>query len=39
MIAIIVSLGSVHAERGVESRDAKIDNVQLHFLMAGHGRR
>src|SRR5207253_5351113 len=37
LIAIIVSLGSVHAERGVASRDVKIDNVQLHFLAAGHG--
>src|SRR5438132_11014500 len=37
LIAIIVSLGSVHAEREVASRDVKIDNVQLHFLMAGHG--
>ena len=37
LIAIIVSLGSVHAERGVNPRDAKIDNVQLHFLTAGHG--
>jgi len=37
LIAIIVSLGSVHAERGVASRDVKIDNVQLHFLTAGHG--
>ncbi|PYJ18388.1 MAG: alpha/beta hydrolase [Verrucomicrobia bacterium] len=33
----MVSLGSVHAERGVNPRDAKIDNVQLHFLTAGHG--
>jgi len=38
LIAIIVSLGSVHAERGVNPRDAKIDNVQLHFLTAGHGQ-
>ena len=37
LIAIIVSRGSVHAERGVNPRDAKIDNVQLHFLTAGHG--
>ena len=37
LIAIIVSLGSVHAERGVNPSDAKIDNVQLHFLTAGHG--
>src|SRR5438874_11062254 len=37
MIAIIVSVGSVHAERGVESRDAKIDDVELHYLTAGYG--
>jgi pimeloyl-ACP methyl ester carboxylesterase len=37
LIAVLVSLGSIYAERQIVSRTAKIDNVQLHYLTAGHG--
>ena len=36
-IAVFVSLGSAYAEQQIASRDAKIDNVQLHYLTAGKG--
>jgi pimeloyl-ACP methyl ester carboxylesterase len=37
-IAAIISLGSVQAAEPITARDAKIDNVQLHYLTAGHGQ-
>ena len=36
-IAAVVSLGSVQAAEQISVKDAKIDNVQLHYLTAGHG--
>src|SRR3954453_22781518 len=36
-IAAIVSLGSIQAADPIAARDAKIDNVQLHYLIAGKG--
>jgi pimeloyl-ACP methyl ester carboxylesterase len=36
-IAAVVSLGSVQAAEQISVTDAKIDNVQLHYLTAGHG--
>jgi pimeloyl-ACP methyl ester carboxylesterase len=36
-VAAAVSLGSIHAEEPITARDAKIDNVQLHYLTAGRG--
>jgi pimeloyl-ACP methyl ester carboxylesterase len=36
-IAVLVCLGSAYAERPIDSRTAKIDNVELHYLTAGHG--
>jgi pimeloyl-ACP methyl ester carboxylesterase len=35
-IAAVVSLGSVQAAEQISVKDAKIDNVQLHYLTAGH---
>src|SRR6266404_5833052 len=35
--AVLVCLGSAHAEPQIDSRTAKIDNVKLHYLTAGHG--
>jgi pimeloyl-ACP methyl ester carboxylesterase len=35
--AVLVCLGSAHAEPQIDSRTAKIDNVELHYLTAGHG--
>ncbi len=32
-----MSLGSIQAAEQISSRDAKIDNVQLHYLTAGQG--
>ena len=32
-----MSLGSIQAAEQISARDAKIDNVQLHYLTAGHG--
>ena len=32
-----MSLGSIQAAEQISSRDATIDNVQLHYLTAGHG--
>ena len=37
LTALLVGLGSVQAAESIASRDAKIDNVQLHYLTAGHG--
>ena len=36
-IVTVISLGSVHAAESITARDATIDNVQLHYLTAGHG--
>jgi pimeloyl-ACP methyl ester carboxylesterase len=36
-IAVLVCLGSAYAERPIDSGTAKIDNVELHYLTAGHG--
>jgi len=36
-VAVIMSLGSIQAAEQISSRDAKIDNVQLHYLTVGHG--
>jgi hypothetical protein len=35
-IAAVVSLGSVQAAEQISVKDAKIDNVQLHYLTADH---
>src|SRR6059036_1142897 len=37
LIAVLVCLGSAYAEPQIDSRTAKIDNVELHYLTAGHG--
>jgi pimeloyl-ACP methyl ester carboxylesterase len=37
LIAVLFFLGSVQAAETIISRDAKIDNVQLHYLTAGKG--
>src|SRR5947208_15902654 len=37
LIAGLVSLGSVYAEPNIALHTAKIDNVQLTYLTAGHG--
>src|SRR5438128_9087805 len=37
LIAGLVSLGSVYAEPNIALHTAKIDNVELHYLTAGHG--
>ena len=36
-IVTVISLGTVHAAEPVTARDTTIDNVQLHYLTAGHG--
>jgi pimeloyl-ACP methyl ester carboxylesterase len=36
-IVAVISLGSVQAAESITARDAKIDNVQLHYLKAGKG--
>jgi len=36
-IVTVISLGTVHAAEPITARDATIDNVQLHYLTAGHG--
>jgi pimeloyl-ACP methyl ester carboxylesterase len=36
-IIAVLSLGAVQAAESITARDAKIDNVQLHYLTAGHG--
>ena len=33
----LAGLSSVHAAEAIASRDARVDNVQLHYLTAGHG--
>src|ERR1700730_12955558 len=38
VIVLLVAAGSAHAESpAIAARDAKIDNVKLHYLTAGHG--
>jgi pimeloyl-ACP methyl ester carboxylesterase len=37
LIAALFSTGAVYAETKIDSRTAKIDNVELHYLTAGHG--
>jgi pimeloyl-ACP methyl ester carboxylesterase len=38
VIVLLVAAGSAHAESpAIAARDAKIDNVQLHYLTAGQG--
>jgi pimeloyl-ACP methyl ester carboxylesterase len=37
LIAVLVCLGSAYAEPQTDSRTAKIDNVELHYLTAGDG--
>src|SRR6266480_4079525 len=37
LIAVLISVGSIYAEPPIDSRTAKIDNVDLHYLTAGHG--
>jgi pimeloyl-ACP methyl ester carboxylesterase len=38
LTVFIISLGVARAEsQAIAARDAKIDNVQLHYLTAGHG--
>ena len=37
LTALLVALGPVQAAENIASRDATIDNVQLHYLTAGHG--
>ena len=37
LIAVLVCPGSAYAEPQIDSRTAKIDNVELHYLTAGHG--
>src|SRR5260370_38336961 len=37
LIAVLVCLRSSYAEPQIDSRTAKIDNVELHYLTAGHG--
>jgi len=36
-IAVLVCLGSAHAEPQIDLHTAKIDNVELHYLTAGRG--
>src|SRR5258708_36669596 len=36
-IAGLVCLGSAYAEPQIDSRAAKIDNVEVHYLIAGRG--
>ena len=36
-IVTVISLGTVNAAEPITARDATIDNVQLHYLTAGHG--
>ena len=36
-IVTVISLGTVYAAEPITARDATIDNVQLHYLTAGHG--
>jgi pimeloyl-ACP methyl ester carboxylesterase len=36
-IVTVISLGTVYAAEPITAHDATIDNVQLHYLTAGHG--
>jgi len=36
-IVTVITLGTVYAAEPITARDATIDNVQLHYLTAGHG--
>ena len=36
-IVTVISLGTVYAAEPIAAHDATIDNVQLHYLTAGHG--
>ena len=36
-IVTAISLGTIYAAEPITARDATIDNVQLHYLTAGHG--
>src|SRR4030081_354410 len=36
-VAILAAGQLIHAEQKIDSRTAKIDNVELHYLAAGHG--
>jgi pimeloyl-ACP methyl ester carboxylesterase len=36
-IVTVISLGTIYAAEPITARDATIDNVQLHYLTAGHG--
>ena len=36
-VAVFISIGSVYAEPTIDSRTAKIDDVELHYLTAGYG--
>src|SRR5437773_7583598 len=36
-IVTVISLGTVHAAEPITAHDAMIDNMQLHYLTAGHG--
>jgi len=37
LIAVLISIGAIYAEPPIDSRTAKIDHVDLHYLTAGHG--
>src|SRR6202043_3957080 len=37
LFAVIVSVGSSYAESQINLRTTKIDNVELHYMTAGHG--
>src|SRR5947207_5746903 len=37
IVAILATAKLIHAEQRIESRTAKIDNVELHYLTAGKG--
>src|SRR5213082_4123518 len=37
IVAILTTAKLIQAEQRIESRTAKIDNVELHYLTAGHG--
>lgn len=36
-LSLMICLGSTVADAQITARDAKIDNIQLHYLTAGHG--
>jgi pimeloyl-ACP methyl ester carboxylesterase len=37
LIGALIGVGSIYAEPPISSHDAKIEDVQLHYLTAGHG--